>query len=100
MHEIGHGLYGLMDTYCGKSYYSENEPNPNIWSSEARCRAAARANNWTPDNCRRIQDTGNSCQNEFWKWDPNPDIMNGGWSGTFGNASTKRIVTILNHVFP
>jgi hypothetical protein len=100
MHEIGHGLYGLMDTYCGKSYYTENEPNSNIWSSEARCRAAALANNWTPDNCRQIQDKGNSCLNEFWRWDPNPDIMNGGWSGTFGNASTKRIVNILNRIFP
>lgn len=100
MHEIGHGLYGLMDTYCGKNYYTENEPNPNIWSSEARCRAAARANNWDPDNCRRIQENGNSCQNEFWRWDPNPDIMNGGWSGTFGNASTKRIANILNRISP
>jgi hypothetical protein len=100
MHEIGHGLYGLMDTYCGKSYYTENMQNPNIWSSEVRCRAAARANNWEPDNCRQIQDTAKSCLNGFWRWDSDPDIMNGGWSGTFGNASSKRIVNILNRIFP
>jgi hypothetical protein len=99
IHEIGHGLYGLMDTYCGKSYYIENSENPNIWSSEERCRAAARANNWEPDNCRQVQDTANGCLNDFWRWDPDPDIMNGGWSGKFGNASTKRVANILNGIF-
>lgn len=99
IHEIGHGLYGLMDTYCGKSYYIENSLNPNIWSSEARCRAAALANNWNPDNCRQIRDTGNNCINAFWRWDPDPDIMNGGWSGKFGNASTRRIADTLNRIF-
>ena len=99
MHEIGHGLYGLMDTYCGNSYYIENKQNPNIWSSEAGCREAALANNWNPDNCRQIQDKENSCLKGFWKWDPDPDIMNESWNGEFGNASTKRIVNVLNRIF-
>jgi hypothetical protein len=88
-----------MDTYCGNSYYIENKQNPNIWSSEAGCREAALANNWNPDNCRQIQDKENSCLKGFWKWDPDPDIMNDSWNGEFGNASTKRVVNILNRIF-
>ena len=98
MHEIGHGLYGLMDTYCGNTYYNENDPNPNVWNSEEKCQAAAIANNWNPGNCRQVQDTGNGCQKEFWRWDPDPDIMYEGYYGTFGNASTKRIVNILDRI--
>jgi hypothetical protein len=96
MHEIGHGLYGLMDTYCGDTYYNENDPNPNVWNSDEKCRAAAHANNWNPDNCRQIQDPKNGCQKDVWRWDPDPDIMYSGYYGNFGNASTTRILTILN----
>ena len=70
MHEIGHGLYGLMDSYCGDTYYTENDPDPNIWNSEQKCQAAARANNWNVSLCRQIQDAGTSCHKEFWRWIP------------------------------
>jgi hypothetical protein len=96
MHEIGHGLYGLMDTYCGGTWYSQNDPNPNLWDSEEKCQAAAVANNWNPNNCRQIEDTANNCQKGFWRWDPDPDIMHAGYYGTFGNASSLRITTISN----
>ena len=96
LHEIGHGLYGLMDTYCGDTYYNENDPNPNVWTSKEKCQAAATANNWNPANCRQVQDTATGCQKEFWRWDPDPDIMNAGYYGKFGDAATTRIVTTLN----
>jgi hypothetical protein len=98
MHEIGHGLYGLVDTYCGDTYYFENDPNPNVWNSKKQCQAAAIAHNWSADSCRQIQDTGKGCQKEFWKLDPDPDIMKEGYYGEFGNASTTRIVTIMNYI--
>jgi hypothetical protein len=98
MHEIGHGLYGLMDSYCGDTYYTENDPNPNIWNSEQKCQAAARANNWNLSLCRQIQDAGTSCHKEFWRWDPDPDIMQETYYGRFGNASAERIVTLLDRI--
>jgi hypothetical protein len=98
MHEIGHGLYGLVDTYCGNTNYFENDPDPNVWNSEEKCRADAIAHNWSPDNCRQIQDTATGCQKEFWRWDPDPDIMNEGYYGNFGDAATTRILDILNRV--
>jgi len=112
MHEIGHGLYGLMDTYCSDStYYRENDPNPNIWSSLQSCREYAIANSWDPDSCRQISsnDSGeiagenpslSTCTQQFWRWDPDPDIMHDGYDGTFENASTKRIITILDRISP
>jgi hypothetical protein len=98
LHEIGHGLYGLVDTYCGDTYYFENDPDTNVWSSDKKCQAAATARNWSADSCRRIQDSGSSCQKEFWRWDPDPDIMKEGYYGTFGDAATTRIVTTLNRI--
>jgi len=96
MHEIGHGLYGLMDTYCGNTYYRENDPHPNIWSSEVKCRADAIAQSRDPDHCRRISDdSAGSCRKEFWRWDPDPDIMNEAYYGKFGSTSKDRIQGIL-----
>lgn len=99
MHEIGHGLYGLMDTYCGDTYYVQNDPDPNLWSSEESCQEYARENSWSPDACRRVTSgvLGN-CTKAFWRWDPDPDIMYYGYEGTFGNASTKRILDTLGRL--
>lgn len=98
MHEIGHGLYGLVDTYCGDTYYFENDPNTNVWNSNKKCQVAVTAHNWSADSCRQIQDAGTGCQKEFWRGDPDPDIMNKGYYGKFGDAATTRIVNILNSI--
>ena len=101
MHEIGHGLYGLIDTYCGDTYYAQNDPDPNVWSSLGNCKDYAIANSWNPDVCRQISSGEPSvCTKEFWRWDPDPDIMHDGYDGTFGNASTKRILYVLTRVSP
>jgi hypothetical protein len=98
IHETGHGLYGLMDTYCGDTYYSENTPNANIWSSKDRCRAYAIENSRNPDNCLQITDTlANGCRKNFWRWDPDPDLMKEAYYGRLGEASTARIASIMNH---
>jgi hypothetical protein len=97
-HEIGHGLFGLVDTYCGETDYFENDPYPNVWSSEAACRAGAVTDHRDPLGCRRIQQESSdadSCSKDFWRWDPDPDIMKTSSSGMFGAASTERISYIL-----
>lgn len=99
LHEMGHALFGLMDTYCGDTYYIENRPNPNIWSSLGSCTATADSNSWNSGDCTRIARTKPTlCSKDFWRYDPSPDIMKEGYSGKFGNASTKRIINILGGI--
>ncbi|MEN6611108.1 MAG: hypothetical protein ABFC24_09705 [Methanoregulaceae archaeon] len=98
IHELGHAVYGLMDTYYGNTYYAENDPDPNVWSSEENCKASARLNGWNPDACRQIAQDNPVAYKNFWRWDMDPDIMHNGYSGKFGNASTKRIVNILDKI--
>jgi hypothetical protein len=98
-HESGHGLYGLVDTYCGDTDYFENAPFPNVWSTQSECISSATADNRDPSGCRQIQsDPGDpdTCVKNFWRWDPDPDIMKTGDYGMFGAASTERIAYILN----
>lgn len=54
-HESGHGLYGLVDTYCGDTDYFENDPYPNIWFTQNGCIASAIAGNRDPSGCRQVQ---------------------------------------------
>lgn len=99
LHEIGHALFGLVDTYCGNTYYIQNDPNPNVWKSEESCRSTAQKNNWNPEACQQIsQATPVPCLKDFWRIDPSVDIMGEGYFGKFGNASTKRIINILDQV--
>lgn len=99
MLEIGHGLYDLVDTFCGDTYYAQFDPNPNVWTSLAACQQNALANSWNPAGCRQIASSSPSaCSRNFWRYDPDPDIMHDGYDGSFGNASTKRIVYVLNRI--
>ncbi|MFA4861117.1 hypothetical protein [Methanoregula sp.] len=99
-HETGHAVYGLVDTYCGDTYYIQNDPHPNVWSSQEACIADARSRYRDPEQCRQIQSseyrTSNTCVKNFWKFDLTPDIMYSGYSGTFGASSTERIKYILS----
>jgi hypothetical protein len=97
LHETGHAIFGLVDTYCGDTEYWQNDPYPNVWSSQENCEKDAINNSWDPSSCRQIQGTSPTCTKQFWRWDPDPDIMHNGYSGTFGKASTSRITYILNN---
>ncbi len=103
-HENGHVMFGLIDTYCGDTYYVENDPDPNVWSSEGSCAASAKADQWDPSICHQISgmisgSSSGTCIKQFWNWDPEPDIMgNGAYSGTFGNASTTRMRYIFDSI--
>jgi hypothetical protein len=96
--ETGHALFGLDDTFCGNTYYWQNEPYPNVWKSLAACQADALAGNRDPSLCRQIQsfDSPPSCTKDFWQWDPMPDVMAGVYGGTFGEAATQRINYVLS----
>jgi hypothetical protein len=101
LHESGHVVFGLIDTYCGDTYYVENSPFPNVWSSEASCKKNAEQERWDITSCRQILKPASSrskdpCVKNFWRADTDPDIMgSGAYSGRFGNASTSHI----RHIF-
>jgi hypothetical protein len=99
-HETGHAIFGLIDTYCGETYYSQNDPHSNVWASSESCKSDARSNGRDPEKCRQIQKknsvSSQSCTKNFWQWDPNPDIMANGYKGSFGAAATQRINYILS----
>jgi hypothetical protein len=102
-HETGHALYDLVDTYCGNTYYYQNDPHANVWSSRENCESDARSDGRDPAQCRQIQQaaaTGSSvsCSQPYWRWDPMPDIMASGYRGKFGEAATRRINYVLSKV--
>jgi hypothetical protein len=101
LHESGHAIFGLMDTYCGDTYYAENQPFPNIWGSETGCRKDLLKNGLNVTLCRPLAAESSfvttGCGQGFWKSDTSPDLMGGtGLQAKFGEASTLRIEYILN----
>ncbi|NMB79537.1 MAG: hypothetical protein GYA23_10650, partial [Methanomicrobiales archaeon] len=98
-HETGHAVFGLVDTYCGDTYYYQNDPYPNVWASLEACTSDAQKNNRDPGQCRQIQKKSSSsvtCEKGYWQWDPMPDIMANGYNGLYGNAATQRITWVLS----
>ena len=78
-HESGHGIFGLVDEYCGCTYYTENSPTTNVWDTLAGCQNAAASQGWTTGNCREISCTP-TCDGTpttvqgWWRYDPDaPD---------------------------
>jgi hypothetical protein len=104
LHESGHVVFGLIDTYCGDTYYVENSPFPNVWDTLGACIKDAENEHWSASECRQIlkspsRQSDKLCVKNFWKADADPDIMGGGaYSGRFGNASTTRIRYILDTI--
>ena len=104
LHESGHVVFGLIDTYCGPTYYRENSPSPNVWSTLDACMTSAAQEHWNTSECRQITKpatsrTPEACVKNFWKLDPDPDIMgSGAYTGRFGNASTLHIRYMLDTI--
>ena len=92
LHESGHAVFGLVDEYCGDTYYTQQKHEPNVWESESKCQSDAVNHGWTLGNCRRIEEP--SCQNDFWRYDPNPDLMCYN-NYTLNEADVRR----MNYVF-
>jgi len=102
VHEAGHAVFAVVDTYCGDTSYSQNDPFANVWSSQTACTNDLKSKGGDTSRCRQIlwDDPATSanpdCSKGFWKWDPDPDMMNdpqGG--GKFG----PRGVAKINHIF-
>lgn len=91
VHESGHSIFGIADEYCCDSFYFEPSPNPNIWDSRTKCRNAASANGWDPNDC--VQLTSGTSSINWWKSDPEPDIMKsgGGTVWDFNRADMKNV---------
>jgi hypothetical protein len=82
VHESGHGIFGLVDDYCGKTYYVQNDPFPNAWDSPDNCQKFAQSQKWTMGTCRRIEwdnpaTPGIDCQKDYWQYDPKFDPVSG-----------------------
>jgi len=83
MHETGHGAFFLIDTYCGKTAYTQNGPDANVWSSLQNCKndIKGRGAGWNDTSCRQItwNDPATAvspdCEKPFWRYDPDPDLM-------------------------
>jgi hypothetical protein len=101
VHEAGHGVFGVVDTYCGDTSYSQNDPFANVWSSQTACINDLKSKGGDTSKCRQIlwDDPATSvnpdCTKAFWKWDPDPDMMNdprgGGKFGPRGVAKINQI---------
>ena len=94
IHESGHSIFGLVDEYCGNTYYTQNDPDTNVWSSNASCQADIATAGFTLGNCRQIK--SGTCSKNFWRYDPdapNKDIMTCACFGTpsFYEADTRRV---------
>ncbi len=101
LHESGHAVFGIADTYCGNTYYTQNDPFANVWSSEAACINDLKSKGGDTSRCRQIvwEDPATAanpdCTKSYWKWDPDPDLMNDHFAGFFGTRSVGKI----NHIF-
>jgi parallel beta-helix repeat protein len=49
LHEAGHAIFGLIDEYCGDTYYNWG---PNVWGSEDDCKDKS----LYPSSCRKFCD--------------------------------------------
>jgi len=103
LHESGHAIFGLMDTYCGDTYYEENRPVPNVWQSEKNCSYDTAKSGGSGSGCRPISgnDSGSTstCKKDYLKFDRDPDLMASTTSSaTFGESSTQRIQYVFDAV--
>ena len=103
LHESGHAIFGLMDTYCGNTYYAENMPFPNVWLSSKNCTYDTRKNGGEGSGCRPINEdvsgSKSTCGQNYLKFDRDPDLMaSTSNTATFGESSTQRIQYIFDAV--
>ena len=113
MHEGTHGIFSVLDEYCGNTSYGVLNKEPNIWSSQAACTAAATSHKWTAGNCNTICpgfgtqwtiSNGNP-PSVYYRYDTdvgNPDMMTACTSGCnanyrFKEADVARISYVLNN---
>jgi parallel beta-helix repeat protein len=104
MHEFGHGIFALVDEYCGDTFYPKKpESITNIWLSLSECQKDAIAQGWTNGNCREyLWDDPSSpgppfeCTKPYWKYDVGC-IMESSTNNYFGEACCRRIKYVFDN---
>lgn len=74
LHELSHSVYELADEYDGFTFYFEAANEPNIFDTEAGCRAEQTAKSRNPDEC--YQFTAN--QSGWWGTHTGTTVMTNG----------------------
>jgi hypothetical protein len=94
-HEAGHGVFNLVDTYCGNTAYGQISVYPNVWNSSANCRAATAAAGWNVSQCRQIRSADGLCTKDFFRFDlPDNEMMSQN-TEIIGQSASRR----MNYVF-
>lgn len=102
LHETGHSLFALTDTYCGDTSYSRAGNVPNVWTSQGRCQSNADLEGWGDGICVDIYD-GGDCSSGKYRYDSNDggiyDIMDVTCNkdSKFREASMRRINYVFEH---
>jgi hypothetical protein len=103
IHETGHAVFGLADEYDDSrcvsepkkaTNYSQPNPMPNIWRSEANCvEDASSTVGWDPADCYKFTE----CKGGWWKLGTTEYIMEDGphFDNGWGVAASRRISWVL-----
>jgi hypothetical protein len=100
LHESGHAVWGLADEYDGcYTFYFEPPAEPNIFSTEAICRAEQTAKSRDPNACWKFT----ACQGDWWgihKLDSKTVMQNGMVGDPWGVEGRERVMHVLNSALP
>lgn len=103
IHEFGHGIWGLVDEYCGDTNYDCTPcANPtNVYSTLTDCQNDAAHQGWVyGDSTQILYDNistpGIDCQKNLWRYDNTSCLMGDGWD-YFGEACSRRISWVFNN---
>ena len=93
LHESGHAIFGLSDTYCGRTGYRNNPPHANAWTSLANCQTDISGRGWDMTPCRAMGGPSDADCRSWFRYDldvPDDEMMEWGFE-LFGPAGTRRI---------
>jgi hypothetical protein len=54
MHETGHAVFAVVNTYCGNTHYEQNDQFTNVWNSETACVNDLKSKGGDSSKCRQI----------------------------------------------
>lgn len=102
LHEHAHAIFGVIDEYCGNTYYPASPPAvTNVWTTSKQCQTDAASHWWKGGSCRQIlyddpATKGIDCTKGFYRYDPKSCVMDS-TKGKFGEACSNRIDWALDH---
>lgn len=100
LHESGHGIFDLGDEYDGcNTFYFNAADEPNIFETEAACRAEQTDKSRDPDVCRQFT----ACQGGWWgiHQDGDGNVMQiGNVNDPWGTEAAERVRWWFNQLTP